>query len=85
MINHQSVKLGGGASLIKDYEVLISFLGSNYDTKTVWRKDHGILPGSPKNTNSGKFGTFRSTKGIKMTEELRNSFKHPEASQSQFY
>ena len=85
MVGHKDVKLGGGASLQKDYEVLISFLGSNYDTKTVWRKDNGILPTSPKATHSGKFGTFRSTKGIKMTEELRASFKHPDASQSQFY
>jgi hypothetical protein len=85
MVGHKDVKLGGGASLQKDYEVLISFLGSNYDTKTVWRRDNGILPISPKNTHSGKFGTFRSTKGVKMTEELRASFKHPDASQSQFY
>lgn len=79
MVGHKDVKLGGGASLAKDYEVLISFLGSNYDTKTVWRKEKGILPSSPKNTMSGKFGTFRSTKSLKMSE-LRTSFKHPNAS-----
>jgi hypothetical protein len=44
MIENKNVKLGAGASLTKDYDVLMSFLGSNNDTKTVWRKEVGILP-----------------------------------------
>ena len=80
MTGHKDVKLGGGASLTKDYEVLISFLGSNYDTKTEWRKEKGILPSSPKNTMSGKFGTFRSTKSNIKMSDMRQSFKHPNAS-----
>jgi len=75
----QDIKLGGGATLKNDYEVLRSFLGSNYDTKTVWRKDVGIIPKSPKATQS-KFGTFQSTGGIKLTDAMRASFKHPNAS-----
>jgi len=59
----------------------MSFLGSNYDTKTIWRKDCGIIPTSPK---TNLFGTFRTTKSVKISD-LKASFKHPNASQSQFY
>jgi hypothetical protein len=79
MINHKDIKLGGGATLKNDYEVLLSFLGSNYDTKTVWRKDVGIIPKSPKTTQN-KFGTFQSTGEVKLTDAMRASFKHPNAS-----
>ena len=79
MVIDKDIKLGGGATLKNDYEVLLSFLGSNYDTKTVWRKDIGIIPSSPKTTQS-KFGTFQSTGGNKLTDAMRATFRHPDAS-----
>jgi len=75
-------KIGGGATMQKDYDTLMSFLTSNYETKTNWRKNVGILPSSPKNTMS-KFGTFRSTQSRKMVNFSPD--KHPQDTNSQFY
>ena len=70
-------KVGGGATLRKDYDTLMSFLGSNYETKTDWRKNAGIIPCSPANTRS-KFGTFQSTASRKMVNFSPS--KHPQDS-----
>ena len=68
-------KVGGGATLKKDLDTLMSFLGSNYETKTEWRRNVGILPAlSPANTRS-KFGTFQSTASKKMVNF--STSKHP--------
>ena len=60
-----------------DYDVLMSFLRSNYETKTEWRKEAGIIPSSPMNTKS-KFGTFQSTVSKKMVTIKAD--KHPQDS-----
>lgn len=73
----KSGKSCGGSTLQKDYDTLMSFLVSNYETKTYWRKEVGILPTSPNNTKS-KFGTFRSTASKKMVNFPKE--KHPQDS-----
>ena len=65
-------KVGGGATMQKDFDTLMSFLTSNYETKTQWRKGIGILPTSPNNTKS-KFGTFRSTNTSKKLVNFSHS------------
>jgi hypothetical protein len=33
----------GGGNLEQDYRILISFLEKNYEVKSEWRKDKGLL------------------------------------------
>ena len=68
------LKLGGGATLCEDFRTLVQFLGSNYDTKTEWRKEAGIISASPK-----------AATGLKMTGAMKETFKHPNATNSNFY
>ena len=51
----------GGSSFKADYDILMSFLVQNYETKQGWRKELGLLPQSPRRTKS-KFGISFQTK-----------------------
>lgn len=42
-MSSQKATIGGGGMLIKDYEILLSFLEKNYEVKQEWRKSMGIV------------------------------------------
>jgi len=35
--------MAGGGNLEKDYRILLSFLEKNFEVKSAWRKDKGLL------------------------------------------
>jgi len=39
--------IGGGGALNTDYKILLSFLEKNYEVKTEWRRESGLLEGEP--------------------------------------
>lgn len=43
-MSSQKAAVGGGGMLVKDYEVLLSFLEKNFDVKNAWRKEQGLVP-----------------------------------------
>ena len=59
-----------GSSFKADYDILMSFLVQNYETKQGWRKEVGLLPVSPRATKSKFGGTMRSKGTNTFTEEL---------------
>lgn len=42
-MSSQKAAIGGGGMLVKDYEILLSFLEKNFDVKSQWRKEHGLV------------------------------------------
>ena len=42
MSNQKHVSAGGG-SLEQDYKILLSFLEKNFEVKSTWRKQKGLL------------------------------------------
>ena len=42
-MSNQKAAIGGGGMLIKDYEVLLSFLEKNYEVKQHWRRTMGVV------------------------------------------
>ena len=35
--------MGGGSNLENDYKILLSFLEKNYEVKSGWRKNKGLM------------------------------------------
>ena len=45
---------GGGGTLKPDYQILLSFLEQNFEVKTKWRRDAGILEQAIKETSDSE-------------------------------
>jgi hypothetical protein len=48
--------MAGGGNLEQDYRILLSFLEKNFEVKSAWRKDKGLLESIMK---VGDFETSR--------------------------
>lgn len=71
-----------GSSFKADYDILMSFLAQNHETKQGWRKELGIVPTSPMRTKTTKFGASTGTQA----NEFNTHFsKHPQESQVEFF
>ena len=71
-----------GSSFKQDYDILMSFLASNYETKQSWRKEVGVI-NSPRQTRN-KFGNTFKSKGT-TTDQYSPTLKHPQDSHMNFF
>ena len=54
MSSQRSV-IGGGANLTKDYQILLSFLEKNFQVKSNWRDNNGLLMDSQIHVNDKQY------------------------------
>jgi len=75
-----------GSSFKPDYDTLMGFLVSNYETKQNWRKDVGIIiAAGAKSPRATKYGTTFRSVGTTTNSNFNPKQKHPKDSSIEFF